>query len=132
MKNLIQFLKDATYNTSSRVWESPDFKVGNLDYTLTGELANVHSTLLQKSNGKFYLCLWQEVSSYDINDSVEADIKNPEVPDVLKFATPISSAVAYRPTGGTTGTTLAVGGNQISMRIPDEVVIIELTSTSRK
>ena len=132
IRNLTELLKDASYNATSRVWESPSFNVGGLDYTLTGELANVHSTLLQKSNGKFYLCLWQEVSSYDINNSVEADIKNPEVPVVLKFATPVSSAVAYRPTGGTTGTPLATAGNQISVGIPDEVIVIELTSTSRK
>ena len=127
IKNLAALLKDATFNATSRAWESPSFNAGNLDYTLAGEVANVHSTLLQKSNGKFYLCLWQEVSSYDINDRVEADIKNPEVAVALKFAAPISAAAAYRPAGGTTGTPLAVEGNQISLGIPDEVIVIELT-----
>jgi len=131
IKNLIGLLKEATFNPTSRVWESPKFTPGSLDYTLTGNMENIHSTLLQKSDGKFYLCLWQEVSSYNIDNSVEADIENPEIPVVIKFASPVSSAVAFRPTGGTTGTTLEIAANQINLGIPDEVVIIEITPTTK-
>ena len=128
IRNLITLLKDASYNTTSLRWESPAFNAGTLDYTLTGNTANVHTTLLQKSNGKFYLCLWQEVNSYDINNSVEADINNPDVGVTLTVATPITSAVAYRPTSGTTGTTLAISGSQITLNVPDQVLIVELTT----
>jgi len=92
-------LKDATFNPASRVWESAEFTPASLDFTFTGDLKNISSTLLQKSDGRFYLCLWQEVSSYDIKDSVEADIRNPEIPVTLNLVTPVSGAKEYRPTG---------------------------------
>ncbi len=127
IKNLIELLKDASFNPASRTWDSLKFTPKSLDFTLTGNLKNIHSTLFQKSGGRFYLCLWQEVGSYDINNSVEADIKNSEIPVTLNLATPISSAKGYRPTGGTTETTLEIIENRINLSIPDEVMIVELT-----
>jgi hypothetical protein len=41
------------------------FTAGSLRYELSGASADVHSTLLQKRNKVFYLCMWQEVRSYD-------------------------------------------------------------------
>lgn len=77
LKNLIGLLKDASCDPAARQWKLPEFTPDNLDFTLTGDSTNVHSTLLQKSDGPFYLCLWQEITSYDINGKVEADIRNP-------------------------------------------------------
>ena len=48
---------------------APSFSPGSLDYTLAlngaGDLSTVHHTLLQKSDGAFYLMLWQEVGGFD-------------------------------------------------------------------
>ena len=127
IKNLVELLKDASFNPARRTWETGKFTASSLNFTLGGNLKNIHSTLLQKSDGRFYLCLWQEVNSYNINNAVEADIKNPEVPVTLNLVTPISSAKEYRPTGGTTGRTLVITENRIDLSIPDEVMILELT-----
>jgi hypothetical protein len=44
---------------------SAGFTPGSLEYTLSGGDENVHTTLLQKRDGTFYLALWQEVRSFD-------------------------------------------------------------------
>lgn len=127
IRNLTTLLKDATFNTTTRQWVSPAFTAGSLDYTLSGNTANVHSTLLQKSNGKFYLCLWQEINSYNTANNVEADINNPDVPVTLTLNTPIASAVSYWPTNSTTSISLTIFNNTISLSVPDQVLIVELT-----
>ncbi len=127
IRNLTTLLKEATFNATTRRWDVPAFKAGVLDYTLSGATTNVHSTLLQKSNGKFYLCLWQEVNSYNIANKVEADITNPDVKVTLNLKTPMASAVSYLPTSGTTASALAIADNQIALNVPDQVLIVELT-----
>lgn len=127
IRNLITLLKEATFNPAKKIWETKPFTPGKLNYTLTGGTKDIHSTLLQKSDGRFYLCLWQEISSYDIRNNVEKNIVNPDVPVTLELATPMASAMAYRPTSGTEGKTLEITENIISLSVPDEVLMIELT-----
>lgn len=130
VKNLIALLKDADYNAQTRKWESPNpaFVPHALDFALEGATANVHTTLLQKSNGKFYLCLWQEVSSYNIANNVEADIAVPPVAVSLKLKTPVSAAVLHTLGGDVPAASpLPVVKSQIAVAVPDEVVIVELT-----
>lgn len=45
----------------------PAFATQDLGFKLTGDLSDVHHLLLQKRNGVFYLALWVEASSYDID-----------------------------------------------------------------
>ncbi len=45
----------------------PAFKLDRLDFSLSGDLANVDHLLLQKRNGTFYLALWVEQADYDVN-----------------------------------------------------------------
>lgn len=129
VKNLIALLKEARFNDKTRRWESPHpaFKPGALDFTLSGDLANVHHTLLQKSDGRWYLCLWQEVSSYNIDNAVEADTAVPPASVTLHVATPLAAAALYSPTRSAAAEPLAVVKNRIALSVPDEVVIVELT-----
>ena len=45
----------------------PSYAGQELDLTLTGNLSDVHHVLLQKRSGTFYLALWVEEPSYDVN-----------------------------------------------------------------
>jgi hypothetical protein len=45
----------------------PAYATQELGFKLTGDLSDVHHLLLQKRNGVFYLALWLEESSYDID-----------------------------------------------------------------
>lgn len=130
IKNLIAILGEARYNDKTLRWESPrpKFKPGALAYTLTGAPETLHSTLLQKTNGKFYLCLWQEVASYNHDNNVEADLTVVPVPVTLRLATPVASAALYSPTKSAVPSPvpLTLKRNQITLLVPDEVVILEL------
>ena len=56
MENTIDILEDP----------GPSFATSSLDYTLSNTTPDIHQTLLQKRNGKFYLVLWREVRSYNL------------------------------------------------------------------
>jgi hypothetical protein len=57
IQSLLQLLSDP----------GPQFHLGDLAFSLSGDLANVHHVLLQKRDRTFYLALWIEVPSYDVN-----------------------------------------------------------------
>jgi hypothetical protein len=97
---------------------------GRLDYTLSGDMtAAVHHTLLQKCDGRFYLALWQEVSVW--NTSSKSDVSNADRSITLTLSRPASAINVYRPVSGTNkvaGNT----GSSISLRVPDEVLLVEI------
>lgn len=52
----------------------PAFKLDRLDFSLSGDLANVHHLLLEKRDATFYLALWIEQSGYDVNAKTSLDV----------------------------------------------------------
>jgi hypothetical protein len=56
-KNLLGLLADP----------GPGFAPHALNYTLSGELNNVHHLLLEKRDGSFYLVIWVEETGYEVN-----------------------------------------------------------------
>jgi hypothetical protein len=44
------------------------FQPRALTYSLSGDMASVHHMLLEKRDGTFFLALWVEQPSYDVND----------------------------------------------------------------
>jgi hypothetical protein len=45
----------------------PSYTGQPLNFTLTGDLSDVHHLLFQKRDGSFYLAMWLEESFYDVN-----------------------------------------------------------------
>jgi hypothetical protein len=114
-KNLIALLRDDRGGSCSP---------GSLDYTLSGDLTTqVHHTLLQKCDGRFYLALWQEVSVW--NTSSKSDVSNADRALTLTLARPASAINVYRPVSGT-GKVASGAGASISLRVPDEVMLVEI------
>ncbi|MGF1641084.1 MAG: glycosyl hydrolase [Rhodospirillales bacterium] len=74
-----------------------DFVPGGLDFDLLGDLTDVHSFLVQKRSGAFYLVIWQEVDSYD--RTRHADLFPPERRLRLTFGAPVRAIRTYLPTG---------------------------------
>jgi hypothetical protein len=114
LKNIITLLEDP----------GPSFTPGRLSYSLSGALSITHQTLLQKRSGKFYLVLWQEVSVWNI--SSKSDIRNPDDPVTLTLGTPASAIRVYRPSAGT-GPVQSASGTSITLAVPDEVIVVEVT-----
>lgn len=83
IKNMISLLDEATWDEEAQSWQYPDFKTSHLQYTLEGDNTNIKHLLLQKSDGTFYLLLWQEVHIYDYQE--DKNIFNPNRPLKLNF-----------------------------------------------
>lgn len=122
IKNMISLLSDTTsWNGSS--WQYPNFTPGALDYTLTGNTQNVRQLLLQKSNGQFYLLLWQEVSVYDHDN--HNDITNPTAPVTLNINTPIDRVETYL-LDSTTANASYDNARSMTLNVPDEIMVVRL------
>lgn len=115
LKNLIALLSDP----------GPAFPPGSLGFTLSGQTNQVHHTLLQKRDGRFYLMLWQEAVSYD--PKTKQDIAVPDAPVTLTFVHPIQQARLFRPNRGTNPLADYAAPRPLSLAVPDELLIVELT-----
>lgn len=135
LKGLLTTLGEATWNDPANTWNRPSFSPGALDFTITGGNDSVRSQLLQKSNGDFYLMLWQ---SKGVSDGNGNDINNADVNVTLNFKTPLNAtAVVSRltPSTGLYSTSNATiggsGGNQsLTVGVPDSVMLIKLDPTA--
>jgi hypothetical protein len=112
LKNTIAILKDS----------SASIPGGTLSYTLSGATTGVRSTLLQKSDGKFYLALWHDVSVW--NTSTRTDIVNPDVAVTVNFGS-TKNVSLYKPSAGA-GALATYSGTSINVNVPDEVIILEI------
>ncbi len=105
------------------------FTPQSLDYTLSGNTDGVDSTLLQKSNGEFYLILWQEAHSWN-NDS-KKDIAVGDRQIKVNLQTSINHAEVYVPKNSVSPilTSDAPSGGRLSdltVSVPDHPLIIKL------
>ena len=114
LKNLIALTKNP----------GSSFTPGTLDYSLGGQTANVHRTLLQKSDGTFLLALWLEKSSW--NTTIRAPITIPSQNVTVNFVTPIFRATRFVPNDGMAGTPLTLTNNALSVAVGEKVVLLEL------
>jgi len=71
---------NALANLLQLLWDpGSSFSPGDLSYQLTGDLSNVHHALFQKSNGSFYLALWVEEPSYDVDGKKSISVRPRQV-----------------------------------------------------
>ena len=117
VKNLISLLSDPGHAPAT----------GSLNYTLTGGNANLHHTLLEKSDGTFYLALWQDVSVFDTDANV--DLSNPDLPISITFNSPIAGLTTYLPDASTNPTAVYGALSQINLNVPDQVMLLQITPT---
>lgn len=113
LKNMMQLLADN--NTS--------FTPASLNYSLQGAPANIHHTLLQKSNRNFYLILWQEVPAFDAQ---KKDLSVPYRAVTLSLSTPMRLARSYQPLRGRQALGFWRNPRSIRLYVPDHPLIVEL------
>jgi hypothetical protein len=120
LRNTIAILEDP----------GPAFTPGSLPYSLLDEgTAKLHSTLLQKRNGVFYLALWRLQSVWD-PDEKQALQATPE-PVTVQFGPGIESYAVYKPT--LSDEPLASSSQpteSVSILVGPEVSILELRPVS--
>lgn len=128
LRNLIALLEDP----------GPGFTPSSLAFELSGQTAKVHTTLLQKRDGTFYLALWQERSSYDTGQwatqpdapASRGDIAVPTQRVTVTTGTPTARARLYAPGRGTSVQRTWTTTRSFAVEVPDEVVVLELTPAS--
>jgi hypothetical protein len=103
----------------------PAFPLGNLDYKLSGNVANVHHLLLEKRNGTFYLAIWIEQPGYDVNAkqllTVAAQTVSIETTQSLKIS-------RFLLDGNGNWQTAALGTGQArTIDVNDQVTILEIS-----
>ncbi len=123
IKNMVSLLKEP----------GAKFTPKSLDYTLSGDTDEVHSTLLQKSTGEFYLIMWQDATSWDAENKKDISVPNREV--TVNLNTSISKVEVYEPKNSTTATltqTSPSGGriDKLTVAVADHPLIIKLATGS--
>lgn len=140
LQNLIALLGEKHWDASNKVWTglaNANFTPGALNYNLIGAGPLVHHTLLQKSDGVFYLLIWQEVPTCDIyHDHPHNDITNATVPVTLVVSTPIQKIDIYQPNDSTTPITnythpaTLAHPSTITLDVPDQMMVVKLTPST--
>jgi hypothetical protein len=127
LKNLIALLRQR---------ESEDFEPGSLPVRVSGAPRTMHYTLLQKSNGDYYLALWNDVRVYKIayQDGTKTvpgrDVYPPNVPVTLTFSSPYAFRI-YAPADSsginpTDRYTISTTAYSIKLDLPPEVLLVKI------
>ena len=129
LKNLLVRLGDTAPNAKT-------FTPTALDYTLTvtpppgyDRTQFVHSLLLQKASGVFYLVLWHEISNGDITTTPTRSIEPPAMPTKITLNSPVSYAMQsiWDDAGNRTEKQAAISNKTISINVTDKVTVLKLT-----
>ena len=115
LRNLITLLQDT----------NGPFSPGVLSYAITGATADVHHTLLQKRDGRFYLILWQEVPSFDLSN--QQDISVPSQAVRVSLDTAIRAATLYQPLESTDPAAQYNNPGSVVVNVSDAPLVLELT-----
>jgi hypothetical protein len=104
--------------------QGADFKPGALTYSLSGSDANTQSVLLEKSDGTFWLAIWENVSVY--NASTGQTLNPAPVPVTLTLGSAASGAIYIPNESGTTAVSTFNGTTTISFDSSADVTLVEI------
>jgi IPT/TIG domain/Putative Ig domain len=115
IKNVLGLLSDP----------GPAFPASGLNFKLSGNLTNVHHLLLEKRDGTFYLAIWVEQPSYDVNAKKELNVAAQQV--TMQTGQPMRTNVHRIDFGGNVQTsTLGVGQTQ-TIEVSDLLTVLEIS-----
>lgn len=115
LRNLIEVLADP----------GPAFPAGRLDYTLQGDTTNVRRLLLQKRDGRFYLVLWHDAYSWDLQTRTTAPASAKAVALRLPSTAARVRTFATLRSAAPQGEWIAAGG--VALVVPDSPLVVEIT-----
>jgi hypothetical protein len=109
----------ATYmhNLTTVLADSTDFTPAVLNYSIPGEQLTVHDLLLQKSNGKFELIVWDDRPIGEGSDAV-----------TVNFGATYATVNVYDTTTGVVPIKSLSNVNSVSLTLTDHPLIIEVSS----
>lgn len=125
IRSMIKLLSEGRWDTSAKRWVVPSFIPDTLSYTFSSLPKTVHSLLFQKSNGTFYLILWNEVKNW--NSVVGQALYNTPVPVTLTMNQPVKQLRTFLPLTHGTIASATVGVSTATLLVPDHPLIVEIT-----
>ena len=102
------------------------FTARPLSYTLGGDSANVHRTLLQKRDGRYELLVWLEVRSWDPRSRTAIAVAPQTVTLTIPQSITSAKVYAFTPSWTLAPTPLSVRGGTARLKVTDAVSIVEL------
>ena len=122
IKALTTLLKDpgASADTS--------FTPATLTYSLDGTDANTRTILLQKTDGTFWLAVWEQeqVFRYNTANDLKGPVNAPELNMTLHLTAPATGSV-YMPDTGSTSAVQSFSGTSLSFTAGANVALIKLS-----
>ncbi len=126
IRTMVALLGEGTWNSEESRWVVPRHTPGRLRYAVSALPGSVHSLLLQKSCGTFYLVMWNDVRNWNArtgmprgSDPVPLTLRLDELAKVRTFL-PL--------THGTTATA-TLRSRRLSLQVPDQPLVVEISAT---
>jgi hypothetical protein len=117
LANVIHILQEPAGGTSSEGPVPPGIGIG-------GDTQSVQHTFLRKRDGRLYIALWQEVSSYDTK--AHKDIQNPPRKVTVTLGKVFRQVNLYNPLRGASPIQQWKNAKTVTLEVPDSIVLLEL------
>ena len=120
VKNMLTLLND----------EPSESTLPSFDFALSGDTVNLKHQLFQKSDGRYYLALWREVSVWDRN--LQTEISNPDAAVTLTFNQPVEQSKVYLPynerdyTAALRPVATEDNPSSVDLSVPDHLMMVEI------
>ncbi len=115
--NLMSLLSDGGNSTG--------FGTGSLGYSLSGMPSSGNSMLMEKSDGSYWLAVWNDARVAGPNPGQVDTVSNVGV--TLNLDSPASSVNVFDPLTGTSSVESASNSNNVSLSLPDHPILVEIT-----
>jgi hypothetical protein len=103
----------------------PSFTPGNLAYTLSGDTANVSHVLFQKRDGTFFLAIWVEEPSYDLDAKKKISVDTHKL--IIKAPNTVKMTVHQIDDSGNIHATSLGAGQTQTLEVSDHVQVVEIS-----
>ena len=113
MKNLITLLRDPAAAAP-----------GSLELSIHGAPADLRCVLLRKSDGSFWLLLWRETPSWDVER--KRDLAPPPAAITLALAQPAARAVVFLPGRAQKAQQEFAAPRTLALSVDDELMLVQL------
>ena len=100
------------------------FTAGELGYNLAGTISTDHTLLLEKSDGSFWLAIWNEARLS--GPTSPTPITVPDHTLVLTLASTASEIEVFDPLNGTSSIQTVANADTVSLSVPDHPILVEI------
>jgi hypothetical protein len=104
------------------------FTAGTLGYSLTGLQSTDHSLLMEKSDGSFWLSLWNEARVQSATSGAAITVANHTI--TLSLASTASTVEVFDPLTGTGAVETVSNTGTVAISLPDHPILVEIIPAS--